>query len=385
MSDLETLYKDQGYPSRSKFISLTRKLRKENKLKQTPEEVNQFLDQKIGVFDNPTRKTGHYQYPSYDYTLIADLMDLSNLSHHNQGYNWVLNILEANSRYVWSTALKNKSSNETTEAIANNFKSVLKELDPEKKFSILIVTDQGTEFKGKVSKLLAEYPWVFRRYTTATRKSTQLVERYNRTLREALKRAMATNENLNWTKVLQEVVKTYNETTHSTTDQKPIDSLIGLKHQRDSGDTATIDISNVPKPIFEVGSYVRKVLNYTNDPFAKKSFIPKLSDKVYKITKFEHGHFILDDESEVEPNQIRPTSQPKEKPKKHATRQQVKVTINQEEETKQRKSQRPLKKALKEIHTRPDYKHGVADLTLTERKSKRNINNKLKSLITEYT
>jgi hypothetical protein len=45
-----------------------------------------------------------------DFALIADLMDVSNIARKNGGYNWILNILEGNTRYIWSFAIKSKSS-----------------------------------------------------------------------------------------------------------------------------------------------------------------------------------------------------------------------------------------------------------------------------------
>lgn len=302
MESLQQLYKDSGSPSRTKFIDITRKLRRDGKLTASPTDVVMFLDStSTAVFDDvDTNETKHYDYPAYDYALIIDLMDMNNISSKNHGYNWILNILEYHSRFVWSFPLKTKSSTEAgltakdSNPIAASIQSVLEQIDPDRTASIRLVSDLGGEFKGEVSKMLKDYPWVFRLYTIPGRRtSTMPVERFNRTLRDALKRVMATNNNLNWTDELSGVINRYNASHHEGLNDIPVDKLLSIKHDLDQGIShAVIKLDSLPELKYPVGSLVRIKLKQSE--FAKKSFVPKTSSEVYKVIGFKHTLYQLE-------------------------------------------------------------------------------------------
>jgi len=70
----------------------------------------------------------------------ADLMDKSYLSKQNNGYKYLLNVIDLFSKYVYSIPLKSKSQHEVASAFAKLF---LKH-KPDK-----LWTDQGSEFINK--------------------------------------------------------------------------------------------------------------------------------------------------------------------------------------------------------------------------------------------
>lgn len=302
MDDLQQLYIKSGSPSKTKFITLTRKLRAEGKLLATPDQVKEFLDAStVSVFDDVKSTNDQYKYDAYDYVLIADLMSMENIKAQNRQYNWILCILEFKSRFLWTFPLKNKSSNDReltakdSNPIAAAFASVLEQIDPDRTASILIITDLGGEFKGQVSKLLndEDYPWVFRRYAEPkVRKSTQPIERVIRTLRDAIKRINATNDNLNWIDHIQGIVARYNSDVHTGIDDVPVERLLSIKNDYENGIShAIIDLDSLPKRKFPDGTIVR--LKLPQDTFAKRSFVPKLSTERYRVVGFEHTKYQL--------------------------------------------------------------------------------------------
>ncbi|CAF0995993.1 unnamed protein product [Brachionus calyciflorus] len=70
----------------------------------------------------------------------ADLVDVSNISRENQGFKFLLTIIDVFSKFVWVIALKNKMS----ESILQALKSIFKTRKPKK-----LQTDKGREFLNK--------------------------------------------------------------------------------------------------------------------------------------------------------------------------------------------------------------------------------------------
>ena len=325
MSDdtLERLYAAWGYPSKTKFQFITRALRKKKELNKTIKEVNDFLDRSaISVLDAPVVGVpSHYNYPSYDFALIIDLMDMSIVKSKNEGYNWILNILEHHSRFVFSFKLKSKSSlrldADDSNKIASALESVLEQIDPGHTANILVVSDQGTEFRGEVTKMLKKYENVYRRYSDAQRKSTMPVERFNKTLRVSLARAQAATGSLNWTSHLDTIVGVYNGTPHSGSlddtapTDIPVDRLLSVVEDLKNGIShAVINLDGLPERKYPNGTRVR--VQEQSKLFDKKSSTAKLSSVIYTVKGFEHTFYIVEDDEgnqlEVIEERLRPTS-----------------------------------------------------------------------------
>src|SRR5271167_3091976 len=75
----------------------------------------------------------------------ADLVDMQLYSQENEGYNYMLTVIDCFSRFAFAKVLKNKSGDE----VKNAFKSIFNERSPDRRFERSpkkIQTDQGTEF-----------------------------------------------------------------------------------------------------------------------------------------------------------------------------------------------------------------------------------------------
>lgn len=207
---------------------------------------------------------------------------------------------------MWSFAIKSKSSLETDKegnnAIAKAFKEVFDLLIPGHDGSkdypataisptILVVTDEGTEFKGKVSKVIGDYVYASRRFTAPHRKSTELVERFNRTLRESLARVMNLHDG-KWYPYLQQIVRNYNGEKHSATGEAPIDLLLKRVLDLQEGISHAVIDLDLPERAFADGSEVRLLVNY--DIFAKRSMSPVWSHEVWVVKGFEHSFYVVE-------------------------------------------------------------------------------------------
>lgn len=104
--------------------------------------VERFL--KAQVSYQLTRKTTLPKNPSKKYTApnqawSADLIDMSNLSGQNRGWNWILSCLDLYTRKVWLRKIKKKEASQIRDAFATF-------CTPENQPRTLLI-DNGTEFK----------------------------------------------------------------------------------------------------------------------------------------------------------------------------------------------------------------------------------------------
>ena len=150
----------------------------------------------------PTRK---YLVHDIDEQWQADLADFSSISRHNTGNHFVLTVIDIFSRYAWARPLKSKHCRE----VAKAFRSIFNEGRIPKR----IQTDQGKEFENQhVKRLLDSHN--IELFSVKSAYKAALVERFNRTLKHKLWRYFTSHLTYKWTKVLQDVVKSYNHSVH---------------------------------------------------------------------------------------------------------------------------------------------------------------------------
>ena len=82
-------------------------------------------------------------------------------------------------------------------------------------------SDNGTEFKGAFRKMLQKHDIQF--YTSKDKDiKASLVERFNRTLMTRLYRYMTKNNTHTYVNVLQDIIRSYNNTFHSAVGIAPV-------------------------------------------------------------------------------------------------------------------------------------------------------------------
>ena len=76
-----------------------------------------------------------------------DLVDVSVLAAHNDGYKYILTVIDVFSKFSWALPLKNKTGTTLTKA----FSTILQSVKP-----TFVQSDKGTEFLNSMfQKLLA--------------------------------------------------------------------------------------------------------------------------------------------------------------------------------------------------------------------------------------
>jgi len=165
----------------------------------------------------------------------ADLMDMKEWSRTNNGFNYILTIIDIFSKKAYAVPVQKKQG----QLVAKAFENIFKIVSP-----IYLQTDRGTEFKNEhVKKVLKKYNVA---YFTSKNDAIKcsVVERLNSTLKNKIFRIATKRGTRKWIDVLPSVIEAYNKTYHRSIKMPPIEvnennasvvfkNLYGFKSFRD--------------------------------------------------------------------------------------------------------------------------------------------------------
>lgn len=146
----------------------------------------------------------------------ADLIDMKSLKKYNNGFTFILVVMDCFTKYAWAVPLKTKSKEDVVDA----FKDIIKTSGTH---PVNLQTDKGTEFYNKLFQELMQSLKV-NHYSSYSTKKASIVERLIRTLKSKLHIAFSYNGSYRWMgNTLKDVLTTYNNSKHSITKFKPVD------------------------------------------------------------------------------------------------------------------------------------------------------------------
>lgn len=187
--------------------------------KFSQKNVGDWLEsQETYTLHKPVRK----RFPRNQYTVYrinelwqCDLNDLRGISKYNNGYNYILTVIDVFSKMLYARALKKKTPDE----VINAFQSIFREADTK---PMCIQTDKGGEFTGqKVKKYLSENGVKY--FTTKNPDvKAAVVERVNRTLKTKMWRYLTYKNTYKYIDVLSDLVSAYNNSKHRSIQMKPV-------------------------------------------------------------------------------------------------------------------------------------------------------------------
>ena len=164
----------------------------------------------------PTNKTEVYHI---DDTWSLDILDLKDYGpEKNRNYSYVLVIIDNFSKYGWTIPLKNKNA----ETIKDSFENILIK---SKRKPNLIETDRGKEFYNRIFQDFLNKN-IIKLYSRNSSYGDVFAERFNRTIRDLLKRPVFEKGDGNWIDVLQTITNQYNNKVHSSTKLTPIQASL---------------------------------------------------------------------------------------------------------------------------------------------------------------
>ena len=249
--DLARLYYDPSFPASysggQSFYREAIKIYPQLKKK----DVTQFLKaQEAYTLHKKIRKPLKYRK-----TLIygprelwqIDLLDFQADARENRGFRYLCCIIDGFTKYLWVKPLKQKSGKAVVKALA------LLLMKERPKF---IQADEGSEFFNKnVAKMLEAFgPKLYHTYSD---KKASIVERVQRTLRGRLGRLYTRRGNRKWTDKIDQIVKSYNNTYHTSIKMKPGN----VTEEHTAKIFATLYPPNIDlrRQVFKVGDTVRIV------------------------------------------------------------------------------------------------------------------------------
>ena len=173
----------------------------------------------------------------------ADLMDMKKFSKDNNGFSYVLVVVDTFSKYMWVRPLKDKQGTTVSKAFQDIFKGDRK---PKR-----IRTDKGQEFRAKTVASLMNSLGI-RQMFAQNEKKAAVSERAIKTIKSKIFRYMTYKNSFKYINNLQEFADSYNKSTHRTIDMAP--KTVNKTNEED----------------IRLNMYFSQKHNYSNTPFKYK-------------------------------------------------------------------------------------------------------------------
>ena len=234
----------------------------------------------------------------------GDLVDMAEWKDKNDGYKYMINIIDVFTRYAWSIPLKDK----TAKSILEAFKSILRDSGGKPN---RLWTDKGSEFYNKdFIKFLKSNDISL--YSTFGEHKASSVERFNRTLKTLMWKRFSEEGTRRWIDMLPELMKEYNNRKHSVIKMTPKQAYKLSKEEERKlwkslykepyKNIKSKEKINKLKPKFKVGDWVR--ISRVKGVF-EKGYHPNWSQEIFKIkavsSRFPFVYYLQDyNEEQIE-------------------------------------------------------------------------------------
>ena len=150
-----------------------------------------------------------------DQQWVMDLMDVQKLAKWNKGHRYILTVVDVLSKYAWAIPIKNKTGAVMVQALQMLWKQASPR-QPQR-----VQSDDGTEFMNAKVQAFFKQPQVDHLSTQGDTKAA-LAEVLIKTLKTKLYRYFTAANTLTYLKALPLIVEQYNQTVHSSIQEKPV-------------------------------------------------------------------------------------------------------------------------------------------------------------------
>lgn len=244
-----------------------------------------LLGERVYTLHKPARKrynTRRYKVRGPMWLWQADLVEMIPYEQENEGYRYLLTVIDVFSRKAWARPLKRK----TGAAVRTAFDDILQ---TEGKAPLKLQTDEGKEFGNTVfQQYLKDRHISF--FTLKSQFKAALCERFNRTLKEKMWRYFTHVGNYQWLQVLQSLVNAYNDAKHRSlnfgtmTPNQATDPRWTrlLREQQEAQVPQRVTLRNPTLPPLRINDYVR--VSKTKRTFAK-GYLPSWTEEVFQVAR----------------------------------------------------------------------------------------------------
>ena len=172
------------------------------------DNIKIFFEEKYSKPPKKTYPTNKIVYNHIDEIWSIDLADMVDYKiSNNKGFRYIFVIIDNFSTFLLCVRLKN------SQTITNEFSNIL---TTSKRSPLKIESDRGAEFYSSIFQNFLKHK-NFQHYSRFTDKGPSIAERVIRTLRNSLKKPVFEKGKADWLNELTSVIKTYNNTIHSST------------------------------------------------------------------------------------------------------------------------------------------------------------------------
>src|SRR2546426_6191198 len=189
---------------------------KHSKLKSR--DVSDFLSGKNAYTLHKQTKNKFRRRKTYSHGIDdlwqADLVDMSSLANYNDSYRYLFTCIDVFSKVSRVIPIKNK----TGKSITSAFSQMISGAKP-----VLLQTDKGSEFLNATFQAYLRDNSI-KHYTSENDDlKASVCERFNRTLKTKMWRYFTHASTLRYVDILDDLVKSYNNTFHRTIGMHPTD------------------------------------------------------------------------------------------------------------------------------------------------------------------
>ena len=185
-----------------------------------------------------------------DQIWALDLVDMpSDMTEDNDGYRYILVVVDSFSRFAFGVALQSKSARDTLNAL----KEIIEESKREPK---MLHCDAGKEFVNNEMKKFMTLKGITMYHTYSENKSA-IVERFNRTLKGRMWKYFTEHQTHRWIDVLPELLNEYNHGIHRSIGMTPTEAS-KKENEAELLEKQNSVYPHVRKPVkFKMGDFVR--------------------------------------------------------------------------------------------------------------------------------
>ena len=229
------------------------------------------------IHSTPQRlfKTEHIIVEHIDEQWDSDIIQLDDLARYNKGYKYILICIDIFSRYTWARALKSKRSAD----VATVFTDIV---NTSNRLCKSLRTDQGGEYTGAPFQKMLKDKGI-NHIIAYGRHKASYSERFNRTLENKLFKYFYEQQTVMYIDVLDDVMRSYNNTVHSSINMAPAD--VNTENSHDVYERVYIPILNrwAKTPVrftLNIGNIVR--LSLAVRPFSR-GYHEKWTEELFTV------------------------------------------------------------------------------------------------------
>jgi len=210
-----------------------------------------------------------YRTSGMDHQWQADLVDMQSYTHENDGYKYILTVIDMFSRYAWAEPLKSKAASHVKEAFERIFRLGRKPMKCQ--------SDQGLEFESGTMKAFFQSHGI-EQFSVKSQFKAAMVERFNRTLKTRMWKYFTHFNTHRWVDVLPKLLDSYNNSIHRAIAQAPAtvtkDNEMALWMR-------TEPMAVHARHSLKIGDHVR--LSKVKHVFGK-GYLPNWTEKVFTVS-----------------------------------------------------------------------------------------------------